>query len=298
MSEQHDTTAEHHWLAQQFEANRGHLRAVAYRMLGSMTEADDAVQESWLRLNRSDASEIANLSGWLTTVVARVSLDMLRSRKSRREDSFEAQPLEPFDGAEATLDPAHEAEMADSLGLALLVVLETLTPAERLAFVLHDLFDVSFEEIAPIVGRTPTAARQLASRARRRVRGAEADPDADLTGQRAIVAAFLSASRGGDFAALLAALDPEVTLRADATAALMGATAVVHGAQAVAETFAGRARAAQLALIEGAPGLVWSTGGEPRMVFTFTITDGKISAITMLADPERLKQLDLRMLDD
>lgn len=298
MSGQHDTTAEHDWLVGQFEANRGHLRAVAYRMLGSMTEADDAVQESWLRLNRSDASEVANLSGWLTTVVARVSLDMLRTRKSRREDSLVALPSEPLDGAEVALDPAHEAEMADSLGLALLVVLETLTPAERLAFVLHDLFDVSFEEIALIVGRTPTAARQLASRARRRVRGAKADPDSDVTGQRAIVAAFLSASRGGDFAALLAALDPEVTLRADATAALMGATSVVNGAQAVAETFAGRARAAQLALIDGAPGLVWSTGDEPRMVFAFTIAAGKITAITMLADPERLKRLHLEIIGD
>ncbi len=298
MSEQRDTTAEHDWLTQHFEANRAHLRAVAYRMLGSMTEADDAVQESWLRLSRSDASEITNLSGWLTTMVARVSLDMLRSRTSRREDSFEAQPVEPLDGAEFALDPAYEAEMANSLGLALLVVLETLTPAERLAFVLHDLFDVSFEEISLIVGRTPTAARQLASRARRRVRGAEAAPDADLTGQRTIVSAFLAASRGGDFATLLAALDPEVTLRADATAALMGATAEVHGARAVAETFAGSASAAQLALIEGAPGLVWSMGGEPRMVFAFTITGGKISAITMLADPERLKHLHLEVIGD
>ena len=206
---------EHEWLAEQFEANRTHLRAVAYRMLGSLSEADDAVQEAWLRLSRSDTSGVENLGGWLTTVVARVCLDMLRSRKSRREEPLGAHVPDPMVSREDGIDPEHEALLADSVGLALLVVLETLAPAERVAFVLHDMFDLPFDEIAPIVGRSPTAARQLASRARRRVQGAATVPDADLTRQREVVDAFLAASRGGDFDALLALLDPDVVLRAD-----------------------------------------------------------------------------------
>src|SRR5437763_12388687 len=206
---------DHEWLAERFEEHRAHLRAVAYRMLGSLSEADDAVQESWLRLGRSDASGIENLGGWLTTVVARVCLDMLRSRESRREEPLDTQVPEPIVSREDGIDPEQEALLADSVGLALLVVLDTLTPAERLAFVLHDLFAVPFNEIAPIVGCSPTAARQLASRARRRVRGAATVKDADLTRSRAVVNAFLAASREGDFGALLAVLDPDVVLRAD-----------------------------------------------------------------------------------
>ena len=226
---------EHEWLAERFEANRTHLRAVAYRMLGSLSEADDAVQEAWLRLSRSDTSGVENLGGWLTTVVARVCLDMLRSRKSRREEPLDAHVPEPIVSREDGIDPEHEALLADSVGLALLVVLETLAPAERLAFVLHDMFAVPFDEIAPIVGRSPTAARQLASRARRRVQGAATVPDADLTRQREVVDAFLAASRGGDFDALLAVLDPDVVLRADRAAVPAGASREVRGAAAVAE---------------------------------------------------------------
>ena len=282
---------EPNWVAERFEENRTHLRAVAYRMLGSRSEADAAVQEAWLRLSRSDTSGVANLGGWLTTIVARVCLDMLRSRKSRREEPLGAH--DPEDG----VDPEHEALLADSVGLALLVVLETLAPAERVAFVLHDMFDLPFDEIAPIVGRSPTAARQLASRARRRVRGAATVPPADLTRQREVVDAFLAASRGGDFAALLAVLDPDVVLRADSVAVPMGASSEVRGAAAVAETLSGRARAAQPALVNGAAGLVWAAGGQPRVVFEFTITRGKIVAIDLVADPERLRQLDLAILD-
>jgi RNA polymerase sigma-70 factor (ECF subfamily) len=294
----------HATLAAQFEANRPHLRAVAYRLLGSASEADDAVQESWLRLSRADASAVRNLGGWLTTVVARVCLDMLRSRTSRREDPMEEYAAaEPVTLEEGSADPEQAALMADSVGLALLVVLDTLNPAERLAFVLHDVFDVSFDEIAPIVGRTPIAARQLASRARRRVQGAEADPEADPAlaeadhaRQRAVVEAFLAASRGGDFGALLAALDPEVTLRADAAALATGAQAA-QGAQAVAAQFSGRARAAQLALVDGGAGLAWAPGGQPRAVFAFTLSDeGKITAIEIIADPARLSQLDLKLI--
>ena len=222
------------WLAEQFEAERSHLRAVAYRMLGSLSEADDAVQESWLHLSRADTSGVVNLSGWLTTVVARVCLDMLRSRRSRREEPLGEDVSEPMMSREDGIDPEQEALLADSVGLALLVVLETLAPAERLAFVLHDLFDVPFDEIAPIVGRSPTAARQLASRARRRVQGAETAQDADLSRQRAVVDAFLAASRGGDFEALLAVLDPDVVLRADPAAVSMGASEEIHGAPAAA----------------------------------------------------------------
>jgi RNA polymerase sigma factor (sigma-70 family) len=289
---------EHEWLAEQFEAHRAHLRAVAYRMLGSGNEAEDAVQESWLHLRRADTSGVENLGGWLTTVVARVCLDMLRARTARREEPLEASGPEPIASGAGGNDPEHEAVLADSVGLALLVVLDTLNPAERLAFVLHDIFAVSFDEIAPIVGRSPAAARQLASRARRRVRGAATPPDADLGRQREVVDAFLAASRGGDFAALLAALDPDVVLRADPAAVLAGAAAEVCGAEAVAGVFAGRARVAQPALVNGAVGAVWAPGGRPRIVFEFTIAGGKIIEIALVADPERLRRLDVAILTD
>jgi RNA polymerase sigma-70 factor, ECF subfamily len=289
---------EHEWLAQQFEAYRTHLRAVAYRMLGSLNEADDAVQESWLRLSRSDTSGVENLGGWLTTVVARVCLDMLRSRESRREESLDEHVPDPVVSREYGIDPEHEALLADSVGLALLVVLETLNPAERLAFVLHDIFAMPFEEIAPIVERSPTATRQLASRARRRIQGADIDSDVDLTPQREVVNAFLAASRGGDFDALLAVLDPDVVLRADKVAVHMGASDEVRGASDVAKQFSRRARAAQPALVNGAIGLVWASGGHPSVVFDFTIMGGKIAAIDMLADPEHLRELDLKILNE
>ncbi len=277
-------------LADRFEASRGHLRAVAYRMLGSATEADDAVQEAWLRLRRSDTSEVENLRAWLTTVVARVCLNLLQSRRTRREEPLEEREP-PVQGG----DPEGEALLADSVGLALLVVLDTLTPAERLAFVLHDLFAVPFEDIAPIVERTPAATRQLASRARRRVQGAEPQPDAAR--QRAVVEAFLAASRGGDFDALLELLDPDVVLHADDAAARTGAPTGLRGARTVAETFAGRARQARPALVDGVPALVWAPGGVPRVVFSFTITDGRIVAVDTSADPVRLAQLDVVLLD-
>jgi RNA polymerase sigma factor (sigma-70 family) len=290
---------EHTWLAERFEANRTRLRAVAYRMLGSLSEADDALQESWLHLSRADTRRVANLGGWLTTVVARVCLDMLRSRKSRREEPLGAHVPEPIVSRADGVDPEHEALLGDSVGLALLVVLETLAPAERVAFVLHDMFGVPFDEIAAIVGRSPPAARQLASRARRRVQGAASGPDdVDLMRQRAVVDAFLAASREGNFEALLAVLDPDVVLRADRGAVRTGASSEVRGAAAVADTFSGRARAAQPALVNGRVGLVWALHGRPRVVFDFTITRGKIVAIDLVADPERLRQLDLAVLND
>jgi RNA polymerase sigma factor (sigma-70 family) len=288
---------EHDTLAERFEASRTHLRAVAYRMLGSQPEADDAVQEAWLRLSRADTSGVGNLGGWLTTVVARVCLDVLRSRRLRREEPLDAHAPGPGGGRGYGADPEHDALMADSMGLALLVVLETLAPAERVAFVLHDMFDLPFSEIAAIVGRTPTAARQLASRARRRVRGASPAGGSDRTRRQEIVAAFLAASRGGDFDALLAILDPDVVLRADRAAVQAGATEEVRGAGAVAQTFAGRARAAQPAMVNGVPALVWAPGGQPRVVFGFTIAGGRIVGIDLIADPERLRTLDLAILD-
>ena len=277
------------FLAEKFEANRAHLRAVAYRMLGSTAEVDDAVQETWLRLGRSDTSGVENLSGWLTTVVARVCLDMLRSRKSRREEPMGPHLPEP------AADDGHErdAEMADSVGAALLVVLETLAPAERLAFVLHDMFAVPFEEIAPIVGRSPAAARQLASRARRRVQGAPTVADADLTRQRKIVDAFLAASRGGDFEGLLAVLDPDVVFRADHAAQRLGSLAEIRGAAAVAETFKGRAQAAKPALVDGAMALAVVMGGELRIVLRLTITEDRIAAVEAVADAERIGKFEL-----
>jgi RNA polymerase sigma factor (sigma-70 family) len=284
------------WLARRFEAHRGHLRAVAYRMLGSSSEADDAVQEAWLRLSRSDTSAVDNLGGWLTTVVARVCLNMLQARTARREDPVG----EDLPDAAATRrdrdDPEEQALEADAVGLALLVVLDTLTPAERLAFVLHDLFAVPFDEIAPIVERSPAATRQLASRARRRLQGAP-PPDADLARRRAVVDAFLAASREGSFEALVALLDPDVVLRADQAAVRAGASTEVRGAAAVAGTFSGRARAARPALVDGAPGAVWAVGGQPRVVFGFTITDDRIVQIDLLADPDRLARLELAVLD-
>src|SRR6266581_4898150 len=289
---------EHDWLAEQFEAERPHLRAVAYRMLGSLSEADDAVQESWLHLSRSNTSGVENLGGWLTTVVARVCLDLLRSRNSRREEPLGAHVPDPIVSREGGIDPEHEASLSDSVGLALLVVLDTLNPAERLAFVLHDLFAVPFDEIAPIVGRSETAARQLASRARRRVQGAATVPDADLTRQREVVDAFLAASRGGDFDSLLTLLDPDVVLRADRAVVHAGASSEVRGAPDVARQFSGRARFAQPALVNGAVGAVWAPGGRPRVVFGFTITRGKIVEIDLVADPARLRQLRLAVLDD
>jgi RNA polymerase sigma-70 factor (ECF subfamily) len=298
------------WLAERFEASRTHLQSVAYRMLGSRAEADDAVQETWLRLSRADTREVENLRGWLTTVVARVCLDMLRSRKSRREESLDPGVAEPAHDAE------QEALLADSVGLALLVVLQTLTPAERVAFVLHDMFDLPFEEIAPIVGRTPAAARQLASRARRRVReaprraavgsgqlavgsGQLAVGSSQLavgSGQWAVVEAFLAAARGGDFQALLALLDPEVVMRSDAAAVRMGAQAEVRGAKAVAEQFAGRAKVARPALVDGAVGLVWAPGGQTRVYFAIAVVRGKIAGIELVADPERLGRLHVSLL--
>ena len=286
--------SEYNWLAEQFEANRSHLRAVAYRMLGSLSEADDAVQESWLHLSRSDTSEVKNLGGWLTTVVARVCLDMLRSRKSRREEPLGEEADKPITSGEAGIDPEDEALLAESVGLALLVVLNSLNPAERLAFVLHDLFDVPFEEIAPIVGRSPTTTRQLASRARRRVRGAKTTEDADLTRQHTVVNAFLAASRAGDFEGLLAVLDPDVVFRHDRAAA----SREVRGASAVARLFSGRARATQPALVNGAIGIVVAPRGRLGVVLELTITGGKIAAINAVTNPERLRQLDLVVLTD
>jgi RNA polymerase sigma factor (sigma-70 family) len=289
------------WLAQRFEEHRRHLRAVAYRMLGSLGEADDAVQEAWLRLSRSDTSEVENLGGWLTTVVGRVCLDMLRSRRARREEPLGAHVPEPIVSREDSVDPEHQALLADSVGLALLVVLETLAPAERLAFVLHDMFGVPFDEIAPIVGRSPTAARQLASRARRRVRGQAPAPDPDLARQREVVDAFIAAAREGDFEALLAVLDPDVVLRADRGAAPAGASTVIRGARAVAETassFASLSPFGQRALVNGAAGMVVAPGGRPFAVLGFTVRDGRIVEIDVLADPARLRQLDLTVLDD
>jgi RNA polymerase sigma factor (sigma-70 family) len=288
-------------LAEHFEESRTHLRAVAYRMLGSVSEADDAVQESWLRLGRSDTDQVENLPAWLTTVVARVCLDILRSRKSRREQPLGAQLPEPIVSSEDGLDPEHEALLADSVGLALLVVLETLTPPERLAFVLHDMFAVPFDEIAPIVGRSPAAARQLASRARRRVRGAAPAPDADVARQREVVDAFLAAARDGDFDALLAVLDPDVVLRVDRGPTPPGASREVRSAAAVIEetrTFASLAASARPALVNGAAGIVVAPRGRPIAVAGFTVAHGKIVEIDLLADPTRLRELDLTLLDD
>jgi RNA polymerase sigma-70 factor (ECF subfamily) len=286
------------WLAERFEEHRARLRAVAYRMLGSLSEADDAVQEAWLRLSLADTSDVENLGGWLTTVVARVSLNMLRSRRSRHEQPLGVHVPEPIIDRAEGADPEHQALLADSVGLALLVVLETLPPAERLAFVLHDMFAVPFSEIAPIVERSPEAARQLASRARRRVQGERTIPDADLDRQREVVAAFMAAARQGDFAALVALLDPDVVQRVD-MGAVPGAGREVRGAEAVAGQALMYSRLgvlAQPALINGVPGAVSVRDGKTIAVGAFTVSGGKIVAIDILADPERLSQLDLTIL--
>jgi RNA polymerase sigma factor (sigma-70 family) len=290
------------FLAERFEEHRPHLRAVAYRMLGSLSEADDAVQEAWLRLSRSDADAIENLGGWLTTVVARVSLNVLRSRRSRREEPLDVDVHvpEPIVSRADGVDPEHEALLADSVGLALLVVLETLDPAERLAFVLHDMFAVPFDEIAPMVGRTPTAARQLASRARRRVQGEATVPDADLRRQREVVDAFFAAARGGDFDALVAVLDPDVVLRADGGTQRPSDTRVVRGAEQVARRalmFAGLSPHVRPAMVNGVAGVVVAPRGQPFSVMAFTVAGGRIVAIDALSDPERLRELDLTVLD-
>jgi RNA polymerase sigma factor (sigma-70 family) len=285
------------WLADQFEQHRTHLRSVAYRMLGSQNEADDAVQESWIRITRAGTEGVENISGWLTTVTARVCLDMLRTRARRREEPVGADLPEP-ESSIRTIDPEREALLADSVGPALLVILDSLGPAERLAFVLHDMFGVPFDEIAPIVGRSAEAARQLASRARRRVQRVDAVPESDRTRQREIVEAFLAASRGGDFQALLDVLDPDAVARADETAVQIGAEPEVRGANAVAGTFAGRARGAQPALIDGLAGLVWAQRGVPRVVFQFTVADGKVTQIDLVSDPARIEEFDLVLLGD
>ncbi len=281
-------------LAGRFEASRPRLRAMAYRMLGSLSDADDAVQEGWIHAARANASAVGNLEGWFTTIVARVCLDMLRSRKSRREE-----PLDPDDAAVA--GPEQEAMLADSVGLALLVVLDTLPPAERVAFVLHDTFGLPFEQIAGITGRSPAAARQLASRARRRVRGTTSVPRSRLARQRKVAEAFLTAARGGDLDALLAVLDPGVVLYADAAAAPSGAPATLRGAAAVARgarAASVRSRYSRVALVNGTPGIVWAPRGRLRVVLAFTMTDDKISRIEVIADPARLETLDLAVLDD
>lgn len=290
---------QHDWLAQQFEANRNHLRAVAYRMLGSLSEADDAVQATWLNLSRTDSSQIENLGGWLTTVVARVCLDTLRARNAHREETLDDRESQPLKNHDISTDPEHEALLADSVGLALLVILDTLNPDERLAFVLHDIFAMPFEEIAPIVGRSSTTTRQLASRARRRVRGATTVPDPDLRRQREVVQAFLTAARAGDFDALLAVLDPDVVFRADAASMPTRAAVEFRGASLVANQFKrpGSARGAQAALLNGAVGIVVAPRGKLKLVLGVTITDGKIVEIDAVADPERIRQLDLAVLD-
>jgi RNA polymerase sigma factor (sigma-70 family) len=296
---------EREWLAERFEEHRSHLRGVAYRMLGSLTEAEDAVQDAWLRLARADTSGVENLGGWLTTIVARVCLNMLQSRKSRREEPLDTHLPDPIISVEdGAVDPEQQALLAEGVGLALLVVLDTLAPAERVAFVLHDMFAVPFDQIAPIVGRSPGAAKMLASRARRRVQGAAPSPDADLARQRAVVDAFFAAARDGDFAALLAVLDPDVVIRADVAAVHAGAPTEIHGAAAVTEQilttggFSRLARYAHPALINGAAGVVLATRGRPISVVAFTVTHGKITEIDIFANPTRLRHFNLTVLDD
>jgi RNA polymerase sigma-70 factor (ECF subfamily) len=286
------------WLAQQFEVNRGHLRAVAYRMLGSLSEADDAVQETWLRLSRSDAGSIQNLSGWLTTVVARICLDILRSRTARAEEPWDGQ-LASVTSKPGTRNPEQETLLADSVGVALLVVLDRLSPAERLAFVLHDVFAVSFEEIAAIINRTPEAARQLASRGRRRVQAKESNPRADLPEQRKVVDAFLKALQSGDFEALVAVLDPDVQVHIDRVAARPGGPREIRGARNWAKgaiAFSQMTRFAQAALIDGSVGVVFAPDGKLSRVLRFTIAHGKIVQADIIAEPTRLRDLDLSVL--
>src|SRR5256714_493475 len=292
---------ESNWLAQRFEENRGHLRGVAYRMLGSLSEADDAIQEAWLRLSRSETSSIQNLSGWLTTVVARVCLDMLRSRKSRGEESLDERATEPVADQGVASDPEQEVLLADSVGVALLVILDRLTPAERLAFVLHDVFAVSFEEIAPIVERTPAAARQLASRARRRVQGTDSIPSASRAAQREVVDAFLAALRRGDVEGLVSVLDPDVLVRVDEAGSRPGAPREIRGARNWAKgaiAFSPAARFAQAALVDGVPGAVFAPGGKLHNALRFTITLGKIVQVDVIANPVRVREIDLAVFED
>ena len=277
-------------LTQRFEADRPHLTKVAYRMLGSLAEAEDAVQEAWLRLGRSDTGAVGNLTGWLTTVVARISLDMLRKKKSRREDPVDLRAAEPAAPME---NPDHERELADSVGLALLVVLEALEPAERIAFVLHDMFDLPFDDIAPIVGRSTVATRQLASRARRRVQGAPRD--GDVRAERKVVDAFLAAAREGNFEALLTILDPQVMMRGDETAIRMGGPRQLSGSAAVAKAFQGRAQMARFILADGAPAVLVAPDGRLLLVLDLTFRDGRIAAIEAIADPERLAHINLSL---
>ena len=287
-------------LAARFEEHRTHLEAVAYRMLGSASEADDAVQETWQRLNRVDAGEIENLAGWLTTVVGRVCLNMLRTRRTRREEPIDTYVPDPIVSREGAVDPEHEVQLADSVGLALLVVLETLAPAERLAFVLHDMFSVPFDEIATIVDRSPTATRQLASRARRRVQGAPTVPDADLTRQREVVDAFFAAARQGDFEALVSVLDPDIVLRSDGGVRRAAATAAARGPEAVAGRalmFASPSATLVPVLVNGAAGVMVVAGGRVVSIMGFTVVGGRVVAIDALADPDRLAGLDLPSLD-
>jgi RNA polymerase sigma-70 factor (ECF subfamily) len=290
------------WLADRFEEHRSHLRAVAYRMLGSLSEADDAVQEAWIRLSRSDADAVDNLGGWLTTVVARICLNMLRSRRVRGEEPLEHLRVpDPVVSRPDGLDPEQQALLADAVGLALLVVLEQLAPAERLAFVLHDMFALPFDEIAPLIDRSPAAARQLASRARRRVQGAAPPPAGDRARQRAVVDAFFAAAREGDFEALVAVLDHDIVLRSDGGTRRPGASIVVRGAESVAAramTYARLAPYVRPALVNGAVGVVVAPGGRPFAVMGFTVVDDRIVAIDALADPERLRALDLAVLED
>ncbi|GAB4059839.1 sigma-70 family RNA polymerase sigma factor [Catellatospora paridis] len=284
-------------LAERFEQDRGRLRAVALRMLGSSAEADDAVQEAWLRLSRTDVDEVGNLSGWLTTVVGRICLDMLRSRSTRREDLLDDTADADLPPLAATgADPEQEAVLADSVGLALLVVLDTLSPAERLAFVLHDMFAVPFDELAPVIGKSPDAARQLASRARRRVQGQAPTGDVDQARRREIVEAFLSAAREGRFEALLTVLDPDVVMRADATAVAYGSKGELRGADTVAGYWNGMAAEARTALLDGVVNAVWAPGGKVRVALAFTVVDGRIAAIDLTADRDRLADLDVAIL--
>ena len=280
---------QHEWLAGEFEARRGQLRAMAYRMLGSTAEADDALQDAWLRASRAGADGVENIGGWLTTIVSRTCLDMLRARASKREQAIDTDISSPA-------SPEDDALLADSVSVAMLVVLERLSPPERLAFVLHDMFDVPFNEIATIIDRSPVATRQLASRARRRVQGGVPETDGDVERKRSIVDAFLRASREGDFQALMTLLDPEAVLRADSEATRMGAKELIHGARLVAETFSGGAKVARLFFVDGSPGLVWMAGKIPRVIFEFFIDEGRITEIDLLADPATLAETHLEAM--
>lgn len=285
-------------LAERFEQSRPHLHAIAYQMLGSTSEAEDAVQETWLRMSNNDTDGVENLHGWLVTVVGRISLNMLRSRTTRREEPIQHYWSDPAGSQDDADDPERQAVLREAVGDALLIVLDTLTPAERLAFVLHDMFDLTFEEIGPIVARSSAATRKLGSRARRRVQGATLTPDTGLARRREVIAAFLTAARSGDFAALLMLLDPDVVLRADPVAVRIGAAGRLDGSAAVARTFCGRARTARLALADGTPEAVWpKRSGRPLVLFSFTIVDGRIAAIDLIAEPDHLDGLSLTLLE-